>query len=322
MDTSATAPAPMDDDPAPAPPGDTPRGAWEGRTARGFRLARVSWEVLCSERCLLALPLLAALCSLLALVVTAMLARRVHVGADAVQVVAPVWTAAYAISFVTVFFNVALVHVVAARWRGEPATMADGLGAARRRVAAIAGWAVLTTTVGIVLRLVERLTLGVSQLVLGLFAGVAWTLASFFVVPVLVLERRGPVRALRRSAGIVRERWAEGLGGATPIFVATLLVLLPVLGLMFIGAILFAMGLTAPGLLAMTVAGAAGICVWVVSVALSQVFTLAVFQHATGGACFDGFPPADLERPRDTRSPGGSQGTGGRALRRLRSHGS
>ena len=49
---------------------------------------------------------------------------------------------------------------------------------------------------------------------------------------------------------------------------------------------------------------------WVVSIALTQVFTLAVFQHATGGACFAGFPAADLERPRDE--------TGLRLLRRLR----
>jgi len=272
---------------------------WEGRLARGFRLARVSWEVLSSDRRLLLLPLMAALCSLLAILATAVLARRLHVGSDAVQVVAPVWTAAYVVSFVTIFFNVALVHVVVRRWRGEPARLVDGLGAAGARAFAIAGWAVLTTTVGLVLQLIERLTLGISQIVIGIVADVAWTIASFFVVPVLALERGGPVRSLRRSTSIIRERWAEGLGGATPIALATMMVLLPVLGLMFIGAVLFAMGLTAPGLLAMVVAGAAGILVWMVSVALSQVFTLAVFQHATDGPCFEGFPPADLERPRD-----------------------
>ena len=52
------------------------------------------------------------------------------------QVIAPVWIAAYAISFVTIFFNVALVHVVAARWRGRDRVASrDGLVAARRRAA-------------------------------------------------------------------------------------------------------------------------------------------------------------------------------------------
>jgi hypothetical protein len=294
---------------APETPIDSPAG-WEGRIARGFRLARVSWEVLAADRRLLALPLMAVLAALAALAATATLAREVHVGPDVVQIVAPVWLAAYLVSFTTIFFNVALVHVVARRWQGEPAGVKDGLAAAAGCAGAIAGWSVLTTTVGLVLQLLERLTLGVSQLVVGIFADVAWSVASFFVVPVLVVERHGPVRALRRSAGIVRSRWAEGIGGVTPIALATAMVLLPVLGLMFMGFVLYVTGLMALGLLAMAGAAAAAVVVWIASVALTQVFTLAVFQHATGGPCFDGFPAADLERPRDGRAL--------HALRRLR----
>jgi hypothetical protein len=283
----------------PAAGGHDSPGGWEGRIARGFRLARVALEVLASDRRLLLLPMVSAFCALGALVVTATLARRLHVGSDAVQVIAPVWIAAYAVSFITIFFNVALVHVVAQRWRGEPARLRDGVRAARGRAGAIAGWAVLTTTVGIALQLVERLTLGIGRIVFGLVADVAWSVASFFVVPVLVVERRGPVRALRRSGQIVRERWAEGIGGATPIALATFMVVLPLFGLIFIGFVLYVTGLPAPGLLAMTGGAIAILAVCIVSGAVTQVFTLAVFQHATGGAYYDGFMAADLDRPRD-----------------------
>ena len=268
---------------------------WEGRIARGFRLARVALDVLGGDRRLLLLPMASALCALLALIAMATLARRLQSGPDAMRVIAPVWLAAYAVSFITIFFNVALVHVVARRWHGEQARLADGVGAAGARVVAIAGWAILTTTVGLVLQLTERLTLGISRAVLG----IVWSIASFFVVPVLVAERRGPAGALRRSSQIVRERWAEGLAGVTPIALATLMVLLPLFGLVFIGAILYVTGLTAPGLLAMTGGTIAIVAVWIVSGAITQVFTLAVFQHATDRPYFDGFPAADLERPRD-----------------------
>ena len=285
-------------------------GGWEGRIARGFRLARVALDVLAGDRRLLLLPMASALCALLALVATATLARRLHGGPDALRVIAPVWIAAYAISFITIFFNVALVHVVVRRWHGEQARLADGVGAAGGRVVAIAGWAILTTTVGLLLQLVERVTSGISQIVIGIVADVAWSIASFFVVPVLVVERRGPVGALRRSGQVVRTRWAEGLGGVTPIALATLMVVLPLVGLVVIGAILYVTGLTAPGLLAMTGGAIAIVAVWIVSGAVTQIFTLAVFQHATGGPYFDGFPAADLERPRD--------GKPSRWLRRLR----
>jgi hypothetical protein len=293
MDSPATAPATRS---------DAPRSrAWEGRVARGFRLARVALEVVTSDRRLLLLPALATLCSLLALAATAVLADRLRGSADAVRVIAPVWIAAYAISFVTIFFNVALVHVVAARWRGETASLRDGLVAARRRLRSIAGWAVLTTTVGLLLQLIERVTLGISQLVIGIVADVAWSVASFFVVPVLVVEQRGPVRSLRRSASVVRSKWMEGLAGVTPIGVATVMLMIPLAGLVFIGFVLFVLGLTIPGMLAI-VAGLVGIlAVSVISGALTQVFTLAVYQHATGSLEFEGFPTADLERPRDGR---------------------
>jgi hypothetical protein len=296
MDSPATPPATRS---------DAPRSrAWEGRVARGFRLARVALEVVTSDRRLLLLPALATLCSLLALAATAFLADRLHGSADAIRVIAPVWIAAYAISFVTIFFNVALVHVVAARWRGETASLRDGLVAARRRLRSIAGWAVLTTTVGLLLQLVERVTLGISQLVIGIVADIAWSVASFFVVPVLVVEQRGPLRSLRRSASVVRGRWVEGLAGATPIAIATAMLMIPLAGLAFIGFVLFVLGLTIPGLLAMLAGAVGALAVSVVSGALTQVFTLAVYQHATGGLQFDGFPTADLERPRDGRPLG------------------
>jgi hypothetical protein len=164
----------------------------------------VSWEVLAGDRRLLALPLTAAVCALGAVVATATLARRVHGGPEVVHVIAPLWIAAYLVSFTTIFCNVALVHVVVRRWQGEPARPADGLVAAGRRLAAIAGWSALTTTVGIALRLLECVMLGLSQLLVGIVAGAAWSVGSLFVVPALVVERQGPLRALRRSAGIVR----------------------------------------------------------------------------------------------------------------------
>ena len=276
--------------------GPTDGSGWEGRIARGFRLARVSLEVLAADRRLMLLPMLSALCALIAVLATATIARRLDGGGgSAVQVIAPVWIAAYAISFITIFFNAALAHVIVRRWQGEPVSLAAGVAAACWRAPAIAGWAILTTTVGFVLQLLERLTLGISRMVLG----VAWSVTSFFVVPVLVVERRRPVRALRRSSEIVRERWAEGIGGVTPIALATLMVALPLAGLMFIGFVLYVTGFEAPGLLAMTAGLLAIVAVWIISAAVTQVFALAVFQHATGRPYYDGFPASDLERPRD-----------------------
>jgi len=70
-------------------------------------------------------------------------------------------------------------------------------------------------------------------------------------------------------------------------------------GLLLMRFSLYATGLNTLGLRAVAAAVVALVAVWVLSAAPAQVFALAVFQHATGGPCFDGFPSADLERPRD-----------------------
>ena len=43
--------------------------------------------------------------------------------------------------------------------------------------------------------------------------GVAWSLATFFVVPIILDEGAGPVTAIRRSASLLRETWGQQLAG-------------------------------------------------------------------------------------------------------------
>ena len=43
-------------------------------------------------------------------------------------------------------------------------------------------------------------------------AGVAWALITFLVVPILVIEGVGPMEAIRRSGGLLRQTWGEQIG--------------------------------------------------------------------------------------------------------------
>jgi Family of unknown function (DUF6159) len=44
-------------------------------------------------------------------------------------------------------------------------------------------------------------------------AGYGWSLASLFAIPILALDDCSPVDCLKRSAGLVKERWGEGIAG-------------------------------------------------------------------------------------------------------------
>ena len=67
--------------------------------------------------------------------------------------------------------------------------------------------------------------------------GFAWSVATFLVVPVLVVEKVGPLDAIKRSASLLRKTWGEQLVGNFGIgLVFGLLVLLVVL-LLGVGAV-------------------------------------------------------------------------------------
>ena len=119
--------------------------------------------------------------------------------------------------FVIVFFNVALVSAASSRLAGGHATINDGLEAAWQRKGRILQWAFLSATVGTFADDRERAAwLGriVRRIVIGL-VGMAWTLASYFVVPVLVAEdlvrpRRCNVRLICSAKPGVR-KWQVAL---------------------------------------------------------------------------------------------------------------
>src|SRR4051794_10645330 len=85
--------------------------------------------------------------------------------------------------FVVVFFNAGLVACVKKRFAGEDPTLRDGLDFSFQNIGRIFQWALLSATVGTVLRAIEERLGWVGQIVAGLL-GMAWSIVSFFVVPV------------------------------------------------------------------------------------------------------------------------------------------
>ena len=70
----------------------------------------------------------------------------------------------------------------------------------------------LAPTVGILLKMVESLHEKIGAIISGLL-GTAWTVITYFVVPVLVVERVGPFAAIGRSLAILRKTWGEAVVG-------------------------------------------------------------------------------------------------------------
>jgi hypothetical protein len=110
---------------------------------------------------------------------------------------------AYAIG---IFFQAALIASATERMRGGNPTVGSALAAAGRRAGAILLWAFVAGTVGMVLRAVQERVGFIGKLVVAV-VGAGWSLATFFVVPVLILEDRSIPDSLNRSVSVFKKTW-------------------------------------------------------------------------------------------------------------------
>lgn len=258
-----------------------------GRIRSGWMLAKLSWRVLMLDKELLVFPLLSGISCLLVIsgfaggIWASGMGQQENVGNDAAT-----WAVVFAWYFVNyfviVFFNSALVACAIIRFRGGDPTVGDGLRAAGERIAQIAAWALLASSVGVILRMIESRVELVGRIMAALL-GAAWTIAAYLVVPVLVVEKLGPIDAFKRSTMIISKTWGESIVSNVGIGLVTFLVAFLLLGATGIALSVLAAQMQS---LAVVLAGLAVmlllfLLIWLVSSALNSIVLSAIYLYAT-----------------------------------------
>ena len=269
------------------------------RTGRSWRLIKASLAVISSDGELLLLPLLSGLAT------AALAGAFVWLGVSSgtfqamheqgpgagMSVDIYVWLFVFYIVqyFVVYFFNTALVGAALQRLAGEDPTIHSALGVAVRRIGPILGYAFISATVGMILRLVAE-RLGFIGRIIETSVGLAWTVATFLVVPVLAAEGIGPVEAIEKSVGLLKKTWGEsliGTAGMSIVFSAITVIA----AVVFIGGGSLALqaGYATLALVAFIVGGAIILATVLLAATLSAVFQAAVYDYAATGRPPQGF---------------------------------
>ena len=264
---------------------------------RGFGIAGQSWRTLRSHRSLAAFPILGGAMALVVVAPPALAGAYLADRGDTVPGALLGAVAIYLVCFVSAFVGVGLAAAADAALRGEPASLGQGVGAARKRLPAIAGWALINALLSIVLRALE--TRSELATIAAAFVGGAWSVVSLLAIPAIALEDAGPVEAIKRSGSLFKQHWGGRVTGMAAIgFGVFVFVMLPAMALIAIGVVILSDGGSAgigggAALLtlgAVLFAGAA-----VLSNALRQIFAVALFRFTTSGEAIGGFDAADLE---------------------------
>src|SRR6185312_5696447 len=124
----------------------------------------------------------------------------------------------YALTFVGIFFSVALAGAAVEAVDGGVPSLSDGFDVATMHLGSIAAWAAYSMSVNLVLSMLQ--SKGLKWL--GNAAKVAWSLATIFVVPLIAFEDLDAGSARRRSFELARENWRAETGGLGALRLALL----------------------------------------------------------------------------------------------------
>jgi hypothetical protein len=185
--------------------------------------------------------------------------------------------------FVIIFSTSALVGAAMIRLRGGNPTVGDGFRIAMEHIGPITSYVLIAATVGLLLRwLSERVRFAGG--LLAAIGGLAWTLATYLVVPILVVEDVGPLEAIRRSASLLKKTWGEQIVGNLGIGVVFGLL---TVGVIVLGIVALVLVISTGSLAAIALTGVlfvlALVFLGLIQSTLSGIYTAAVYRYAAEG---------------------------------------
>ena len=156
--------------------------------SRSFGLVKKSFEVLMEDKKLLLFPAISSI--VLIAVLISFIGPALLVDSDIVSY--GLFALFYFASYATIiFFNSSLIYAASKKMDGQPVTLGESISFSMSRLVNILSWAAIAATVGMILGILrgqadEGKGIGavIAKIVIGLI-GLAWSLATYFVVPVL-----------------------------------------------------------------------------------------------------------------------------------------
>ena len=134
-------------------------------------------------------------------------------------------------SIIVVFWNSAIIVSAHERLTGGDPTIMTGIKAAFSRIHIIILWGIIAGTVGLLLRIARDAisnnkkahpALKLLAYIMMWMVEIAWWLYTFFIIPMIVLEKKGIREGLRDSRSLFGKTWGENVTSGLGIGLITL----------------------------------------------------------------------------------------------------
>jgi len=283
-------------------PASVPPGEKVGKFKASMMITLASWSILKKDREMLLFPLLSTIVTLIA----AALLFGVYffmIAGGSIETLRTLMESAkertsggaellfgfayYLVTyFILIYFQAGVVAIAHARIQGRDLTFRDGMHAASAHAGKLFFWSLVNATVGMVLHLIAERSKIVGRLVVSLL-GAAWSILTFFILLVLILEERGIKDSLARSGEVIKKTWGETI--LVNIGVGLFMFVLTLLGIAVFMAALFT-GSGAVVFVALILLLVYIIVLSLVSSTLSVIFKVVLYEYATNGTLPEAFP--------------------------------
>lgn len=264
-----------------------------GKIGRSWQLMKTSLGVLRKDKEIMIFPVLSFFACVIILL--SFFAGFWFLGLPSFETSGWLWVALmvviyFILFFIVIFFNTAIIACANIRLTGGDPTISDGLRIASQNIGRILIWAIISATIGMILQAIRERGGWVGRLVAGVF-GIAWTYVTFFIIPVLIYEKKGVASSIRRSASLFKQTWGETIIGSFGFtFIFFLLALLGILPII--------LGVSLGSMTAVVIGFLCAFLYWavigVVASATNGIYVAAMYQYATKKQLPSEFDPSLL----------------------------
>lgn len=255
-------------------------GVSMGKFGTSWQLMKTSLGVLRKDKEIMIFPILSFLAC--ALILGSFFVGFWFLGLPSMDTSPWLWVVAifliyFVLFFIVIFFNTAIIACANIRLNGGDPTVSDGLRIASQNIGRIFLWAIVSATIGMILQAIREKGGWIGRIVAGVF-GIAWTYVTFFMIPVLIYEKKGIGSSIRRSASLFKQTWGETIigtiGFGVVFFILALLGILPIVLGLYLGS---ATSIAAGFILAFLFWAILG----VVASATNGIYVAAMYHYAT-----------------------------------------
>ncbi len=182
-----------------------------GRIKAGWILFKETWRFLMLDKELLLIPIVTGVLNLLlfgVLITLIVLTTDILASENSLVSIGFLFLCYVIGAFTLALAQAATAHTVYTRAHGGDATLGESLKVAFSHWGSLFLWSLITSTVGIVLRVISERSEILGKIVAMIF-GAVWAVLTYFVVPAMVISNHSAFQSIGTSARVFKQTWGE-----------------------------------------------------------------------------------------------------------------